>query len=105
MLPGYDPDVKIKLLQRLKDVLEIVFCICANDIEKGRIRGDFGLTYDEASLKTFDDLEDLGFSISAVIVNRYHGERSAKRFMEFLRSREIRVYTQPYLRYFSLPLT
>ncbi len=95
VLPGYDPDVKIKLLQRLRDMLEIVFCICADDIERGRIRGDFGLTYDAASLRTFDDLEDFGFSISAVIINRYHGEKSAKRFMDFVRSRGIAVYTQP----------
>ena len=95
VLPGYDPDVKIKLLQRLKDVLEIIFCIHAGDIEKGRIRGDFGLTYDTASLRTFDDLEDFGFSISAVIVNRYHGEKRATRFIEFLKSRNIPVYTQP----------
>jgi uncharacterized protein (UPF0371 family) len=95
VLSGYDSNVKIKLLQRLKDVLEIIFCIRAGDIEKGRIRGDFGLTYDEASLRTFDDLEDFGFSISAVIVNRYHGEKSAERFINFLKSRGIPVYTQP----------
>jgi uncharacterized protein (UPF0371 family) len=95
VLPGYDPDVKIKLLQRLKDVVEIIFCIRAADIENGRIRGDFGLTYDEASLRTFDDLEDFGFAISAVIVNRYRGEKGATRFMDFLKSRDIPVYTQP----------
>ncbi|MDP8221725.1 MAG: DUF1846 family protein [Candidatus Lernaella stagnicola] len=95
VLPGYDPDVKIKLLQRLHDVVEIIFCVCAGDIEKGRIRGDFGLTYDAASLRTFDDLEDFGFNVSAVIVNRYHGEKSAARFIDFLRSRDIPVYTQP----------
>lgn len=95
VLPGYDPDVKIKLLQRLKDMVEIIYCIHAGDIEKGRIRGDFGLTYDMASLRTFDDLEDFGFSISAVIINRYHGEKSAKRFIRFIESRGIPVYTQP----------
>ena len=95
VLPGYDPDVKVKLLQRLKDMLEIVYCIHAGDIEKGRIRGDFGLTYDMASLRTFDDMEDFGFCVSAVIVNRYHGEKSAKRFIRFIESRGIPVYTQP----------
>ncbi|MFA5028223.1 MAG: DUF1846 domain-containing protein, partial [Candidatus Methylomirabilota bacterium] len=95
VLPGYDPNVKVKLLQRLKDVLEIVFCIHAGDIERGRMRGDFGLTYDTASLRTFDDLSDFGFSISAVIVNRYHGEKSALRFINVLKSSGIPVYTQP----------
>jgi len=95
VLPGYDPDLKIKLLQRLKDILEIMYCICAGDIEKGRIRGDFGLTYDTATLKTFDDLEDFGFSVNTVIINRFHGEKSAERFMNYLTGRGIRVYTQP----------
>jgi len=95
VLPGYDPDVKVKLLTRLKDVLEIIFCIHAGDIEKGRIRGDFGLTYDMATLRTFDDLEDFGFQISAVIVNRFRGEKSAQRFIDFIKSRDIPVYTQP----------
>ena len=95
VLPGYDPNVKIKLLQSLKDILEIVYCIHAGDIEKGRIRGDFGLTYDTATLRTFDDLEDYGFSISAVIVNRYCGEKSAERFINLLKMRGLRVFTQP----------
>jgi len=94
VLPGYDPNVKIRLLQRLQDISEIFYCICAGDIEKGRMRGDFGLTYDTATLKTFDDLEDFGFKISAVIVNRYHGEKSADRFINFLRTRGLRVFTQ-----------
>lgn len=95
VLPGYNANVKVLLLKKLKDVLEIFFCISAGDIVKGRIRGDFGLTYDAASLRTFDDLEDFGFSVSAVIVNRYHGENAAKRFIDFLESRGISVYTQP----------
>ncbi|MDP8255780.1 MAG: DUF1846 family protein [Candidatus Alcyoniella australis] len=95
VLPGYDQDVKVKLLTRLKDMVEIVYCIRAGDIDKGRLRGDFGLPYDIASLRTFDDLEDYGFRVSAVIVNRYHGEAGAARFIEFLKSRGIPVYTQP----------
>ncbi len=95
VLPGYDPDVKVKLLKRLEDMVEIVFCIHAGDIERGRIRGDFGLTYDVASLKTFDDIERFGFRVSAVIVNRYRGQASADRFLRFIGSRGIPVYTQP----------
>jgi uncharacterized protein (UPF0371 family) len=48
VLPGYDPNVKIRLLQQLKDEIDIVLCIYAGDIEKGRVRGDFGITYDAA---------------------------------------------------------
>jgi uncharacterized protein (UPF0371 family) len=95
VLPGYDPDVKIKLLGRLRDMVEILFCIHAADIERGRIRGDFGLTYDAASLRTFDDLEEFGFSVSAVVVNRYRAQPAADRFIRFLASRDIPVHTQP----------
>ena len=56
VLPGYDPNVKIRLLQSLKDDIEIVLCIYAGDIERGRVRGDFGITYDAATLKLIDDL-------------------------------------------------
>jgi uncharacterized protein (UPF0371 family) len=60
VLPGYDPNVKISLLQSLKDKIDIVLCIYAGDIEKGRVRGDFGITYDTATLKLIDDLRSWG---------------------------------------------
>ena len=94
VLPGYNPNVKIKLLQRLKDKIEIVFCVSAKDVAKGRIRGDFGMTYDTASLKTLDDLNDLGLPVTAVSINRFDEEPSAVQLKNKIERRGIRVYTQ-----------
>ena len=68
VLPGYDPNVKIRLLQSLKDKIDIVLCIYAGDIESGRVRGDFGITYDIATLKLIDELRKWGLDILAVVI-------------------------------------
>jgi len=94
VLPGYDPDVKIKLLRRLKDQIEIVFCVSAKDVARGRLRGDFGLTYDMATLKTLDDLRALGLPVSAVCINRFADEPAAVQLGNKIERRGIRVYTQ-----------
>ncbi|MBW2277249.1 MAG: DUF1846 family protein, partial [Deltaproteobacteria bacterium] len=102
VLPGYDANVKIKLLQRLKDKIEIVFCVSAKDVAKGRIRGDFGMTYDTASLKTLDDLNDLGLPVTAVSINRFNEEPSAVQLKNKIERRGIRVYTQGEIRGYPL---
>ena len=60
VLPGYDPNVKMRLLQKLKDKADIILCIYAGDIERKKIRADFGITYDADALKLIDDLKRLG---------------------------------------------
>ncbi len=77
VLPGYDPNVKIRLLQCLKDKIDIVLSIYASDIEKGRVRGDFGITYDAATLKLIDDLRKWGLDILAVVITRFANQPSA----------------------------
>ncbi len=94
VLPGYDPNVKIQLLQRIKDKIEIIFCVSAKDVAKGRIRGDFGMTYDTATLKTLDDLKDYGLPVSAVSINRFSGEMAAVQLKNKIERRDVRVYTQ-----------
>ncbi len=94
VLPGYDPNVKIKLLQRLKDQVEIVFCVSAKDVAKGRIRGDFGMTYDMATLKTLDDLRDYGLPVTTVSINRFSDETTATQLKNKIERRGLKVYTQ-----------
>ncbi len=94
VLPGYDPNVKMRLLKLLKDKIEIVFCVSARDIERGRIRGDFGMTYDMATLKTLDDLRDEGLPVAAVTINRFSGETAALKLKTKVERRGVRVYTQ-----------
>jgi uncharacterized protein (UPF0371 family) len=91
VLPGYDPNVKIRLLQSLKDKLEIVLAIYAGDIEKGRVRGDFGITYDAATLKLIDDLRKWGLDISTVVITRFANQPSAVIFKNKLERRNVKV--------------
>ena len=92
VLPGYDPNVKIRLLQELKDKIDIVLCIYAGDIEKGRVRGDFGITYDAATLKLIDDLRKWGLDILAVVITRFNNQPTAIIFKNKLERRGVRVY-------------
>ncbi|MDD5236358.1 MAG: DUF1846 family protein, partial [Candidatus Omnitrophica bacterium] len=92
VLPGYDPNVKIRLLQQLKDKLDIVLCIYAGDIEKGRVRGDFGITYDAATFKLIDDLRKWGLDILAVVITRFTGQSAAAIFKNKLEHRGVKVY-------------
>jgi uncharacterized protein (UPF0371 family) len=92
VLPGYDHNVKIRLLQQLKDKLDIVLCIYAADIEKGRVRGDFGITYDAATLKLIDDLRKWGLDILAVVITRFANQPSAIIFKNKLEHRGVKVY-------------
>jgi uncharacterized protein (UPF0371 family) len=92
VLPGYDPNVKIRLLQLLKDKIDIVLCIYAGDIEKGRVRGDFGITYDAATLKLIDDLRKWGLEILAVVITRFANQPTAVIFKNKLERRGVKVY-------------
>ncbi len=92
VLPGYDPNVKIRLLQTLKDNIDIVLCIFSGDIEKGRVRGDFGITYDAATLKLIDDLREWGLDILSVVITRFEGQQSAVIFKNKLEHRGVKVY-------------
>jgi len=92
VLPGYDPNVKMRLLQGLKDRTQVVFCVCAEDIEKGRIRGDFGITYDLATLRALDDLNDWGLGTAAVVITRYQPGPGCDRLTRQLERAAIPVY-------------
>ncbi len=92
VLPGYDPNIKIKLLKTLKDKIDILLCIYAGDIERGRIRGDFGITYDVDALKLIDDLRDNGLDILGVVITRFNNQAQVIRFKNVLENRNIKVY-------------
>jgi len=96
VLPGYDPNVKVRLLQELKDKAEILLCIYAGDIERKKLRADFGITYDVDALKLIDDIRDLGLTVSGVVITRFDNQPAAKIFKNRLERRNIKVYTHPY---------
>ena len=93
ILPGFDPAVKIKLLQELKDKAEVILCVCAKDIEKKRIREDFGITYDANVLKMIDDFKKRDIEVSAVVITRFDNQPAAKIFKNKLKRRGVKVYT------------
>ena len=93
VLPGFDPDAKIKLLQRLKDKVDIIICIYAGAIEEKKIRADFGVSYDVDTMRTIDDLREWGLNVRAVVVTRYCDQPAVQVFLNRLSRRGISVYT------------
>jgi len=93
VLPGFDPNVKMQLLQELKGKAEVVMCIFAGDIEKKKVRADFGITYDVDAMKTIDDLAEWGVEVVAVVITRYESQPSAAAFKNKLERRGVKVYT------------
>lgn len=96
VLPGYDPNVKMRLLQQLKDRADILLCIYAGDIERKKIRADFGITYDSDALKLIDDLREWGIDVLGVVITRFDNQAAAILFKNKLERRNITVYTHAY---------
>ncbi|HNX36291.1 MAG TPA: DUF1846 domain-containing protein [Kiritimatiellia bacterium] len=92
VLPGYDPNVKLRLLQQLKDKAEILLCIFAGDIERKKMRADFGISYDTDALKLIDGLRSWGLLVRAVVITRFSGQHAAKQFRARLEHRGVKVY-------------
>ncbi|NLX55686.1 MAG: DUF1846 domain-containing protein [Planctomycetaceae bacterium] len=95
VLPGYDPNVKMRLLTQLKDQAEILLCIHAGAIERRKMRADFGITYDADAMKLIDDLRDWGIDLRAVVITRFEDQPRAEQFRNKLLRRDISVYTHP----------
>jgi uncharacterized protein (UPF0371 family) len=98
VLPGYDPNVKIRLLRKLRDEAEIVICIYAGAIERRKVRADFGIPYDVDALKLIDDLREWGLLVRAVVITRFEDQPSARVFKARLERRGVHVYTHRFTR-------
>jgi uncharacterized protein (UPF0371 family) len=93
VLPGYDPNVKMRLIKELKDRADILLCIYAGDIERKKIRADFGITYDSDAMKLIDDLRGWNINVMGVVITRFDNQPSAVLFKNKLKRRGIRVFT------------
>lgn len=92
VLPGFDPNAKLRLLRQLKDKIEVVICIYAGDIERKKIRADFGIAYDADTLLIIDNFRDWGIEVKSVVVTRYDDRPAVNGFINKLERRGIRVY-------------
>ncbi|MFC1624015.1 DUF1846 domain-containing protein [Candidatus Omnitrophota bacterium] len=92
VLPGYDPNVKMRLLEKLKTHAEIIVSVYAKDIEQGRVRGDYGITYDLATLKLIDDLKAWNLDVTSVVLTRFNNEPAALKFKRRLEKLGLKVY-------------
>ena len=96
VLPGYDPNVKMRLIRELKGKADILLCIYAGDIERKKIRADFGITYDSDALKLIDELRTWDIEVLGVVITRFDNQPSANLFKNKLERRNIRVFTHRY---------
>ncbi|MBQ2470536.1 MAG: DUF1846 family protein, partial [Ruminococcus sp.] len=92
VLPGFKPDSKLQMLMQLKDEAEIVIVINAGDIEKNKLRGDLGITYDVDVLRLYKVFTDIGLYVSSVVLTQYEGQRQADAFQKRLEAFGIKVY-------------
>ena len=90
VLPGFQPDSKIRMLETIRDDVEIVIAICAGDIEKNKTRGDLGIGYDQDVLRLIDVFRGLGFYVGSVVITQYAGQPAADAFIHRLTALGVR---------------
>jgi len=92
VLPGFEPDSKIRMLEQLADKAEVIIAINAGDIEKNKVRGDLGITYDSDVLRLIDIFRSRGLYVGSVVVTRYTGQPAADAFRARLESLGVKVF-------------
>jgi len=92
VLPGFAPGSKLKMLMQLSDYAEIVIVISASDIEKNKVRGDLGITYDKDVLRLKDEFEKCGLTVGSVVITQFNGQEAAKLFRSKLKKLKIKTY-------------
>ena len=92
VLPGFKPDAKIQLLQKFKDDLEVIFCINSADIEKSKIRADYGISYELELLRLIENLQKLDININSVVVTMYKDGNKINHLEKLLKQRNIKMY-------------
>jgi len=92
VLPGFDSNVKMRLLQLLKDKIDVILCIHPGAIERKKVRADFVITYDVDAMKTIDDFREWGIEVRAVVITRYEGQTAVRLFRNKLENSGVKVY-------------
>lgn len=92
VLPGFKPDAKIQLLKQFKDELEVIFCINANDIEKNKIRADYGISYEQDLVRLIEKMQTMEILVSGVAINMYTGQKGIDNLIKELNKRKVKTY-------------
>ena len=92
VLPGFEPDSKVRMLMEMKAEAEIIIVISADDIERSKRRGDLGITYDDDTLRLIDAFQGCGLYVGSVVITQYRGQHAAELFQHKLENLGIRVY-------------
>lgn len=92
VLPGFQPDSKLRMFQKISDQIEIVIVISAEDIEKNKVRADLGITYDEDVLRLREEFRNRGFFVGSVVITHYNGQHAADAFRQRLKRMDIKSY-------------
>ena len=92
VIPGFKPDSKVNMLKEMRDDVEIVIAISADDIERSKRRGDLGITYDEDTLRLFDAFRSEGFFVGSVVITHYRNQKAADKFRSRLDALGIKSY-------------
>ena len=92
VLPGFQPDSKLRMLLKIKEKAEIVIAICAADIEKNKRRGDLGITYDLDVMRLIDTFRGLGLYVGSVVLTQFRNQRAAVSFQNKLETLGVKVY-------------
>ena len=98
VLPGFEPDSKVRMLQQLRDDVEIVVAISAGDIEKNKVRGDLGIPYEEDVLRLIDEFRSMELFVGSVVVTQYSGQSAADAFLKRLEALGV-----PAFRHYPIP--
>ena len=96
VLPGFKNDVKISMFKELKNDLEIIFCINAGDIERNKIRGEYGISYDNEVIKLINQSKRMGFSVNSVVITLYKNQISVDKFIKKLERNGIKTYVHTF---------
>ncbi|MBO5156781.1 MAG: DUF1846 domain-containing protein [Prevotella sp.] len=92
VLPGFQPDSKLRMFQKISDQIEIVIVISAEDIEKNKVRADLGITYDEDVLRLREEFRNRGFFVGSVVITHYNGQHAADAYRQRLKRMGIKSY-------------
>ena len=95
VLPGFQPDSKLRMLDKLSDQAEIIIVISAEDIERNKIRGDLGITYDSDVLRLMNIYRDRGLYVGSVVITQFSGQESALLLLQNTVTRKVLPYLKP----------